>query len=448
MYVKTQKFLVLGISKSGFSVAKNIIANGGFCYIYEQLSNERINNAIEQLLQMGAVRVNDENEDACISLVDVLVISPGVPINHEIAVKAKRLGKRIIGELEYGYLSFTPPIVAVTGTNGKTTTVTYVDAMLNKAGIKSWLVGNVGTPLTERASEIDVNSVMVAEVSSFQLESINAFCPHVSCILNVSPDHLERHYSMENYIFLKKRIFKNQRESEYTVLNYDDKTVRGFFIDVKAKVVWVSLKEKVEGAYCLDGKLYYYDKFIIDESELKLKGEHNVYDALFAIVSAFLMGVDEQSVIDVLKNFKGVRHRIEHVCNKLGVDFYNDSKATNTASTICAINAMKGPVVLILGGSEKGERYEELFEKIKVGNVKHVVLTGASRFNMLDCAGKVGYSNISLTADFTHAVKIATMMAQSGDCVLLSPACASFDCFGGYQERGEAFCKIVENIKC
>lgn len=447
MNIKTQSFLVLGVSKSGFAVAEHILSNGGKCYIYEQLRNDKIQKSIEHLITLGAILINDKDADVIINLIDVVVISPGVPLNHELAVKAKKIGKRIIGELEYGFLRFTPPIIAVTGTNGKTTTVTLIDDILSNNKTKSCLVGNVGVPLTQRLCEIDKERVVVAEVSSFQLETISDFCPHISCVINIKPDHLERHYTMENYIFLKKRIFKNQKESEYTVLNFDDKTVRSFFTQTKGKVVWVSLEEQVEGAYRKDGKLYFYDKMIIEESRLRLKGEHNTCDALFAIACASLMGIDEQVIVQTLENFKGIRHRIEYIAEKAGITYYNDSKATNTASTISALETMSAPTILILGGSEKGEKYEELFEKIKQLGVKHVILTGASRFNMLNVAGKIGYVNLTLTANFEHAVKIASMIAQDGDNVLLSPSCASFDSFNSYQERGDAFRRIVEEIK-
>lgn len=446
MHIKTQKFLVMGVSKSGYSVSKYILENGGQCYVYEQLKSPKIDVAIEELTRLGAMRVDEQTIEDCLKTIDVIILSPGVPINHEVAIKAKQLGKRIVGELEFGFLQFSPPTIAVTGTNGKTTTVTLIDSIFKDAKIKSQLVGNVGIPISSKLSDIDKNSICVAEVSSFQLESVNAFCPHVTCVLNVSPDHLERHYSMENYIFLKKRIFKNQRESEYTVLNYDDSVVRGFFTQTKAKVVWVSVKEKVEGAYRQDGKLYFNEEYIISENQLAINGEHNVCDVLFAIASAKLMGVKNENIHKALAEFKGVRHRIEKICEKNGVIFYNDSKSTNTFSTLTAIDSIKGPIVLILGGSEKGETYDELFEKIKKSNVIHTVLTGASRYNMLESAGKVGYSSITVTPNFDYAVRISALIAKEGQSVLLSPACASFDAFSDYEERGDRFISLVEGL--
>ena len=446
MYLKTQKFLILGVSKSGSAVTKYALEQGAECYIYEELKNAKIDATVSDLINLGAKYLTNEQVDSVLNYIDVLVLSPGVPINHRLSIKAKQLGKRIIGELEFGFLQFSPVIVGITGTNGKTTTSTLVENILSQAQIKNKLVGNVGVPITAEIGEIDKQTVCVCEVSSFQLESVNAFCPHISCVINISPDHLERHYTMENYVFLKKRIFKNQRESEFTVLNFDDEQVKAFANETRAKIVWISTEQKVEGAYLNNGKLYYYDEFIIEENELKIQGVHNVCDVLFAITCAKLLGVKTEIIASALKEFKGVKHRIEYVCEKEGVVFYNDSKATNTASTISALESMKTPTVLILGGSEKGEEYYNLFKKIKESQVLHVVLTGDSRFTMLDHASKVGYTDLTITSNFDTAVKIAKLFAKAGDSVLLSPACASFDNFSGFEERGEAFIKAVKEL--
>lgn len=446
MYIKTQVFLILGVSKSGFAAADYILSKGAKCYIYEELRTPKILSAVNGLTERGAVFVNKERIDEAFADIDVVVISPGVPINHEIAVKAKNAGKRIIGELEFGFLCLMPTVVAVTGTNGKTTTVSLIDAVFKRAGEKSELVGNVGIPVSSRIGNIDHDTVCVAEVSSFQLESVSAFCPHVACILNIAPDHLERHYTMENYIFLKKRIFKNQKESEYTVLNFDDETVKSFASDTKGKVVWVSVKEKVDGAYASDGKIYFQDEYIMDADDVKLRGTHNLYDGLFAVACCKLCGIDSATIAKELSEFKGVKHRLELIAEKNGVKYIDDSKSTNTASAITAIDAFTSPTIMILGGSEKGEKYDALFARIKGGFIKQVILTGASRFNMLESAGRNGLTDITLTADFEHAVIIAAMFAEEGDSVVLSPACASFDAFSDYEERGDVFRKIVESM--
>ncbi len=446
MDVSKQNFLVVGVSKSGCAVVENILSRGGKCKFVEQGKTDRIIDSIDKIIKMGAQRIETEDYEQALSKIDVLVLSPGIPINHPISVLAKQKGIRIIGELEFGYNAFLPKMVAVTGTNGKTTTVNLINAIIEESGRKSLLVGNVGVPLTTKVEENNSDSIYVVEVSSFQLETASAFCPHISCVLNISPDHLERHYTFDNYVYLKKRIFKMQKESEYCLLNYDDGVVREFVNEVKAKVKWISIKEKVDGAYLLNGKLYFMDECVMKEKDLKLKGEHNVYDALFAIASTKILGIENEKIASALTNFKGIKHRLEFVCTKNGVDYYNDSKATNTASTISAINFMEKPTVLILGGSEKGEDYNNLFEKIKVSLVKHVILTGASRYNMLEQASKVGLTEISVTSKFDYAVKIASMMSNSGENVLLSPACASFDAFNGYAERGDEFIKLVGEL--
>ena len=446
MYVKNQKFLILGVSKSGLAAAKYLLGNGAVCYFYEEMSSEKIISAKQEIVSLGGTEIVADKIDEILETIDVLVISPGVPINHTVAVKAKSKGVRIIGELELGFAAFIPPFIAVTGTNGKTTTVSIIDAIFKEAGISKKLVGNVGVPVTSEIADENKDTVFIAEVSSFQLESVSAFCPHISCILNIAPDHLERHYTMENYIFLKKRIFINQRESEYCVLNFDDETVKGFYSDVKARVLWVSLLEEVDGAYKKDGALYYKGERILSADELPIKGEHNEYNALFSIAVARLMGISAETVARALKSFKGVPFRNQLVAEKNGVKFVNDSKSTNTASAITAINSCVEPIVLILGGSEKGENYDKLFECIKNSTVKHVVMTGSSRRNMLISADKAGFYNITICPDFDLSVKIAAMMANDGDRVLFSPACASFDAFSSYVERGERFNKIIGEL--
>ncbi len=445
MYIKEQKFLVVGASKSGMAVVNYLLEKCKECYVFEELKTENVVATLNGLKEKGVKVINSVNEEI-IRNVDVVILSPGVPINHEIAVLSKKLGKRIMGELEFSLLRYNPPLVAVTGTNGKTTTVSLIDNVLKEAQLQYEVVGNIGIPLASKIESTTKDTILVAEVSSFQLETLNHIMPHITCMLNISPDHLERHYSMENYVFLKKKIFRNQECDDYAVLNYDDETVCSFKEEIKAKIIWISLKEAVKGAYLKDEKLYYFNEYITNIDDLALIGEHNVYNALFAISVCKILGVSNEIIANALKTFKGVKHRIELVLEKNGKKYYNDSKSTNTASSIVAIATMKAPTILILGGSEKGEEYDKLFEKIKLSEVKHVVLTGASRLNMLNSATKQGYFNVTLTESFNVAVKVANMLAEDGDNILLSPACASFDKFSGYEERGETFCKLVEEL--
>ena len=446
MLVNSNKFLILGISKSGYSACNYLLSKGAVCYIFEENNSDKIKEKKEELISKGAIYLTSETIENFINIVDVVVLSPGVPINHEITIKSKSLGKRIISELELGFMLANPKIVGVTGTNGKTTTVSLINSILSDCGEKSLLLGNVGFPVTEKINVIDNSTICVTEISSFQMESTVNLRPDIACVLNISPDHLERHYTMENYIFLKRRLLQNLTESEFAILNYDDEVVRDFSKFTKGKIIFVSTKEIVDGAYKKDDTLYFKNTPIIKTCDLILQGLHNEYNALFAIAVSKLLGVDDINISKSLKNFKGIAHRIQLISEKNGIKVFNDSKATNTSSTISAIDCMKGNTVLILGGSEKGESYENLFEKIKLSTVKHVILTGASRFNMLDCASKVGYADITLTESFRYAIKISAMIAQNGDAVLFSPACASFDNFSSYEERGDAFVKAVEEL--
>lgn len=448
MYIKTQKFFVLGVSKSGFAAASLILERGGTCYIYEELDSPKISAAIAKLLSLGATRVTGETAEEYIEKSDVLVISPGVPINHEIAVAFRAAGKRIVGEAEFGFASLLPPIIAVTGTNGKTTVVSMLKKIFDEAGVKNELLGNVGVPVCSRVNDICENTVCITEISSFQLESFSEFKPHVACITNISPDHLVRHYTMENYVYLKRRILQNLKESEYAVLNYDDETVRSFAEGIRGKTVWVSLKERVNGAYTEGDFFCFNGKKITKITDLPVKGEHNEYDALFAIAAAVLCGISEKDIENALKTFCGVPHRVELVSEINGVKFYDDSKSTNTASALTAIRAMTAPTVVILGGSEKGEKYEALFSAMKNSPVKHAVITGASRFAMFEAARASGIKEVTVTANFRSAVKIAATLACTGDAVLLTPACASFDEFSSYEERGETFKEAIREVDC
>jgi len=443
MDLSRQNFLVLGVSKSGFSAGNLILDRGGKCKIFEEKRTDKIKEKIDKLISLGAVDVSDKSIEDALFMVDVVVLSPGVPINHKLCILAKEKGIRIVSEFEFGFEILNPITVAVTGTNGKTTTVSLIEHVLASSNRKVVSVGNVGVPVTSKINDIVGMEVCVSEVSSFQLESISRFAPHIACVLNISPDHLERHYNMDNYVFLKRRLISKMLQSEYAVLNFDDEIVKEFAKSTLARKIFVSVKEQVDGAYLKNGKLYFMNDFIMDINDIPLTGIHNVYNVLFTIAVCSLLGAKSKEIKDAILSFKGVKHRTEKVCEKDGVNYINDSKATNTASTITAINSITEPVVLILGGSEKGEDYEKLFAHIKSSVVRHVILTGASRINMLKVAGKIGCPDLTVVKNFDDAVRIAKRIAKSGETVLLSPACASFDCFSGYEERGDRFKAIV-----
>ena len=441
MYLRNQKFLVFGISKSGYSAAKFLLSEKAECYIYE----EKTNKETEELCKLGAKKVLKENVLSTLDIIDVLLVSPGIPINHLLCVKAKEKGKRIIGEFELGSLFIKNPFIAITGTNGKTTTAYLLENILSKT-FRTRLAGNMGIPVTSIINDVGKEDLIISEISSFQLETINAFMPHIACVLNITPDHLERHYTMDNYVFLKKKLLKNLRESEYAVLNYDDETVKSFADNSRFKTVWFSLKEKVDGAYLSENKLYWFDDYVIDVNDVKLKGLHNVQNALACIAVAGTLKVPLDVIKEGLSDFKGVKHRLEFVRTVDGVDFFNDSKGTNTASSISALKTMKKPTALILGGREKGENYDILFEEIKKSSVTAVVIIGEAKVNMVKAALKAKYYNITVADTFENAVKTAYLLAKPVGNVLLSPACASFDMFENYEIRGERFCEIVNGL--
>ncbi|MBP5308734.1 MAG: UDP-N-acetylmuramoyl-L-alanine--D-glutamate ligase, partial [Clostridia bacterium] len=298
-------------------------------------------------------------------------------------------------------------------------------------------------PFASKLAETNEETVAVTEVSSFQLETMNAFTPHVAVITNVSEDHLSRHYNMQNYVYLKSKILFNLRESEYAVLNYDDYVVRGFADKTKGKVIFFSAREKVDGAYVADEKIYFRDQPVLDREVIKVEGEHNLYNVLAAVAAGKILKIPDAAIAEAVAEFKGIKHRIEFIGSVNGVDYYNDSKATNVDSTLKALEAMKKPTVLLLGGKDKGQDFDVLFKACADRNVVKTILFGETRYKMLKSAERAEYGNFCVATNFFSAVNLARSEAEEGQNVLLSPACASFDEFSGYEQRGEKFAEIV-----
>ena len=446
MYFGNQKFLIAGMSRSGCAACGFLLARGAGVCMYDDVDSPAVRRSMEELASRGAVCVPREKLAAAAEECDVLVLSPGIPIDHELPVAFRKKGKRIIGEAELGCLYLRAALVAVTGTNGKTTTVTMIDEVLRAAGFSSCACGNIGLPITAKADELDYKDIAVAEISSFQLETLSSIRPHVAVVTNIAEDHLNRHYNMENYVFLKSKLLRNMRESEFAVLNYDDGRVREFAKNVRCPVRWFSVRERVKGAYLYEGGLYFENEKIMDAADLSLKGEHNVKNALAAICACKLLGAESKTVGEALAKMKGVKHRIQTVAEIGGVTYIDDSKGTNVDATLTAVGCMQSDTVLLLGGKDKGYDYDALFEKLKGSRAVHAVLYGENRFKLLGSAVKSGYTQVTLCADFALAVRIASMTARSGQCVLLSPASSSFDMFSGYEERGEKFCEIVAGL--
>lgn len=404
---------VFGLGKSGLAAAKKLTSLGA------KVRTTDIKNGEHTL---------DDIESA-----DLIVVSPGVHLDIPVLVEAKKRGIKIISEIELAYQFLKKPIIAVTGTNGKTTTATLIGEMLKAGGKKTAVAGNIGNPLIE----VDDSGLdyIVAEISSYQLEAIDKFRPRISLILNIQPDHLERHHSMEEYIKQKAKIFMNQTDDDCVIYNQDDSEVSRMVLGAKCQVRGFSKGRAGE-------------IITIKPEEIKIPGRHNLENSLAAASAVYLCGISKEVVADVLRTFPGVEHRIEFVLNIDGIDFYNDSKGTNPDSTMVAIDTFPGRgIILILGGRDKGTNLSLLAEKIKQ-RVKAVVLIGKAADRFDKALGLAGYQTIHAAGfSMENAVKKAFSLAVEGDIVLLSPACASFDMFKDYEERGRSFKKICENLK-
>ena len=389
--------------------------------------------------------------DSLIDENDLIVVSPSVPLNLPYAEKAKAQGKEVIAEIELAYRLCKGDTVAITGTNGKTTTTTLTGEIFKNAGRGTFVVGNIGEPYIAHALEAKKGDVMVTEISSYQLEGIKNFHARAAALLNITEDHMIRHKTMENYIAAKKRVFLNQTKDDYSVLNYDDETVRNMKDEVTGTPVMFSrLSELEEGVFVKDGYIVFAfngkNEKVIKTDEIRIKGPHNLENALAATALTMLMGVDAGTVAHTLKTFKGVEHRIETVCTKDGITYINDSKGTNPDSTVKAIQTMTEPTVLILGGYDKGGSFAPVFEAF-TPQIKHTVLIGATAQRLKEAADSAGWKNYTVgNGTFEEGVIAAKNRAKSGYNVLLSPACASFDMFSDFEERGRVFKDIVNKF--
>lgn len=446
MFFKGQRFFIAGMSVSGEGSARFLLERGAEVYVYDDVVSDNIAKVYAELRGLGAHIVTAENCDAAAEKCDILVLSPGIPIDTALPVFFRKRGKAIIGEEELAALYLRATAVAVTGTNGKTTTVSMLNEVINACGQHSVACGNNGNPLIREVEELGFKDFAVIEISSFQLETLTSLRPHIAVITNITEDHLNRHYNMENYIFLKSKLLRNLRESEYAVLNYDDPIVRGLAKNTKAKVVYFSIQSRVEGAYFQDGGLYYNGEKYLDVNEMSISGVHNVYNALACIAAAGILGLDKRLAASAICAFKGVSHRIEKIREVNGVTYIDDSKGTNVDAALKAVQAMQEPTIILLGGKDKGEDYAPLFQGLSSSPVVHAVIYGENRFKMLNAAIKAGFVSFSLCSEFNTAVRLATFIAKPGQSVLLSPASASFDGFANYEERGKAFKEIVDGI--
>lgn len=403
------------------------------------------------LIDENKVDLSQKLSEKLLNNLDLLVLSPGVSIEKEFVQKAISLGVEVSSELEIGARMLACPFIAVTGTNGKTTTVSLIEKLLSpeKDG-RVFAGGNIGIAVSSFSHETKNQDKVVLEVSSFQLEATSYFHPHVATILNISQDHLNRHKTMQNYIDTKLKILKNQTSKDFAVLNLDDEILCEQDLSfVKSQIYFFSTKNECKGCYCKNGCIYFNDgvisRFVMRICDIPLQGEHNLSNVLAGLCSVILFGEKIDGLDEKVRAFKGVNHRLEYVSEINGITFINDSKATNISSTIVAIKAMKEPTTLILGGSDKGFEYDELFENFSP-IVKNVVAVGETKEKIVKSAKKFNVINVYRAKTFKEAVFLAFSLANKNETVLLSPASASFDMFSNFEERGRVFVKIVREI--
>ncbi len=451
MEVAGKKVLVFGSGISGIGAVKLLNGQKAEVILYdgnEKLDRDKIKEQLgahaEARLVIGAF------PEGLLEELKLVVLSPGVPTDLPVILKMREKGIPVIGEVELAYEYGKGDVLAITGTNGKTTTTTLLGKIMkNYRPDDVFVVGNIGNPYTVAAGKMTESSIAVAEMSSFQLESIKAFRPNVSAILNYTPDHLNRHHTMEAYIAAKENIARNQRAGDYCILNYEEEIMREFGKNLKCQVLYFSSRRKLERGIYLDGDSIIYknpeEVTVCNISELQIPGLHNYENVMAAVLMAAVYGVPMNIIRDTIRGFKGVEHRIEYVTEKSGVVYYNDSKGTNPDAAIKGIQAMNRPTILLGGGYDKNSEYTEWIESFG-GKVKKLILMGATKEKIAADAEKCGFHDYVYADTFEEAVHLAAELAEPGEAVLLSPACASWGMFPNYEVRGEKFKEIVNSL--
>ncbi len=452
MNFEGKKVLVCGMARSGVSAAQCLYELGARVTISDSKAEEKLAEALQPLEGMDIRRcLGDQAQPADLESYDLAVTSPGIPMQAPILRAVQAAGVPLIGELELGAQVSRAPLYAVTGTNGKTTTTTLIGEIFRNLGKTTYVVGNIGYPFTACALQCGEEDVAVAEVSSFQLETITTFHPHIAVMCNITEDHLNRHGTMEEYIRVKERIFENMGQGDYAVLNLDDPIVRGMAERIPCAPAFFSRRQEVETGAYLEGEevvfsLNGHKKRVLRADEIRIPGEHNLENALAATALAMLAGVPAPVVRHTLKTFPGVEHRIETVRTVEGVTYINDSKGTNVDASIRAVRAMKVPTVLLAGGYDKHTDFLPLAREILTSKIHTVVVLGDTAEQIERALRAVGFESILHAKTFEEAVLLARSCAREGENVLLSPACASFDMFQDYEERGRVFKEIVSRL--
>lgn len=438
-----KKALVCGMARSGIAAAKLLNRLGARVTLQDMKKREEISADVLALEGEGIVLYTGANPDEIACAQDLIVLSPGIPCDLPFIAAAEEAGIEVISEVELAYRLTPCPITAITGTNGKTTTTTLTGEIMKTAYSGTAVVGNIGIPYSEEVERLTEKNWVVAEISSFQMEKAKEFHPHISAVLNITPDHLNRHKTMDVYIAMKERVFAKQTAADFCILNHGDETCRKMADKTAAKVFFFDSSETLaEGIYlngdAIEVRWGAINETLIHVDELQILGVHNYENVMAAAAMGICAGIALDTIRAVLKGFAGVAHRIEYVATVDGVDYYNDSKGTNVDASIRAVLAMKKPIVLIGGGYDKGSSFDE-WTKLFPGRVKHLVLIGVTAPKVRASAEKFGFTAISDCETFEEAVDLCREKAEDGDCVLLSPACASWGMFDNYEQRGDMF---------
>ena len=453
--MKDKKVLVVGMGKSGIAAVQAMLKLGAEVSLQDSKTPDQVDGQVIHFLRglpggenlglyLGSV-------PADMSEFDMMILSPGVNPELPFVREAEEEGVEIIGELEIAYRIGHGNFIGITGTNGKTTTTTLTGEIFKNSGRSTHVVGNIGVAVISKSLDADEDDWLVTETSSFQLQTTRYFKPVVSAILNLTPDHLNRHHTMEGYGAAKAKIFENQDESGYCIINYDDKACWALAEGCRAKVVPFSRREELDfGAFVKDGNLVLRNEAgelvtFCAASELHIIGGHNVENALAAAAICYFSGIAPEVIAKTLRTFGGVEHRIEFSGEMNGVKYYNDSKGTNVDATVTALRAIEKNIILIAGGDGKGQVFDALIEQFD-GSVKHMILLGRDAGLIAEAADKHGFHAYTYAKNMNECVRLASEMAQAGDTVLLSPACASWDMYQNFEQRGNHFKECVAQL--
>lgn len=448
MEIKNKKISIIGAARSGIGAAKLALKFGAIPFVSDSGSEGKLSKSVDTLKNLN-VEYEIGQHSSRVYDCDLMVVSPGVPSDAEVIKNAKTKNIKVVSELEFASWFSTGTLIGITGTNGKTTTTSLCGYLFNECGTKTYVAGNIGLAFSEIADQVKENEFVSLEISSFQLDLIDSFAPKVAMILNITPDHLNRYEnSVEKYALSKQLIYKNQTEKDFLILNSDSELLTQYLLDHKSQTYWFSTKQKVNNGCWLDNDRVVFsennvEKFSCKASDIFIRGEHNIQNAMAVIIAAKIFDFDNDRIINALKTFRGVEHRLEFVKEIEGIKFINDSKATNIDSVIVALKSFDEPIFLILGGLDKGNDYSTI-EDLVIQKVKKIYAIGSSAekiFNYFHNKVKT-----EIRKDLEEVVASALSEARAGDVVLLSPACASFDMFENYEHRGRVFKEIVNNI--